>query len=275
MRNWNLIGIVLFFALAAPAIAQNKSIKYVTKDGCKLQVRAYINKAYQPRECSRYDLEIVRLPKDSHQWDFTADDDPNYHFPRGVTGDISPVRYGASRLATIHVTLYQYDMIEERVTFHNLDLGTPPSDPIIKTLPARYLALKEPVTVTTPSGITITLPAQGQETLEKVFTGAFEGNADALFIQISTSPSQREAVLPESPLFQKHGKPVTVKLDCAKPNSMVWYQADNTYRIIAVGLPDLKTVVHLDTLTLIVRQRVDLRSVPVTLTVPIDRSVGR
>ena len=54
---------------------------------------------------------------------------------------------------------------------------------------------------------------------------------------------------------------------------MVWYTADNTFTKIAVGMPDLKTITHLDTLTLIVRQWVDLKSVPVTLTVPIDRSV--
>lgn len=272
MHKWNLLGLVMLCVLTAPALAQDKSVRYVTKDGCVLQARAYINKAYQPREWSRYDLDIVHVPKDFYQWDFTADDDPSYHFTSGVSGNISPVRYGSSQLATIHVTLHQYDTIEERVTFHNLDLGTGSSNPVIKTLPARYLVLKEPVTATTPSGVTITLPAQGQETLEKVFTGAFEGNAEALFIQISTSPSQREAILPQSPLFQKHGKPVTIKLECVKPNFMVWYMADNTFKTIAVGLPNLKTVTHLDTLTLIVRQRVDLQAIPISLQVPISRN---
>lgn len=274
MQKWNLLGFVLLNIFAMPAFAQDGSMKYVTKDGCVLQARAYINKAYQPKEWSRYDFDIVHAPKNSYFWDFTADDDPSYHLT-SVDGDISPVRYGSSRQATLHVTLHQYDTYEEQVTFHNLDLGMSSSDPILKTLPSRYLVLKKPVTETTPSGITITLPAQGQETLEKVFTGAFEGNAEALFIQIRTSPNQREAVLPLSPLFQKHGKPVIIKLECAKPNFMVFYHADNTFKIIAVGLPNLKLVTHLDTLTLIVRQRVDLQAIPISLQVPISRSASR
>jgi len=277
MRQPKLFTLILLCALAIPAHAQEQGVKYATKDGCVLQARAYINKAYQPKEWSRYDLEIVHTPKDSYQWDFTADDDPDYHYTLGVEGGISPTRYELKRQTTIHVTLHQYDTYEERVTFHDLDLGTPSSQGIGRLVGgiARYLVLKEPVTATTPSGITITLPAQGQETLEKVFTGDFEGNAEALFIQISTSPSQREAVLPQSPLFQRHSKPVRIALNCAEPNVMVWCQADNTYKIISVGVPNLKTVTHLDTLTLIVRQRVDLQAIPISLQVPISRSASR
>lgn len=272
MHFVRFVGIALLCALAPAAQAQGYPHEYAVS-GFVLRAQAYKEKVYSPKEQSRYSFYIVQTPKGTAQWDFTLDDDPDFHLTHDVSGAVSPIPYGRSRLMTIHATLHEYDTYEEQVTFQNLNLGTSSSNLIIKTLPARYLALKEPVTATTPSGITITLPVQGQETLEKVFMGAFEGNAEALFIQLHTSPDQRLVVLPQSPLYKKYPKPVRVALDCPKPNNMVWYTADNTFKIIAVGLPDLKTVMHLDTLTLIVRQRVDLRSVPVTLTVPIDRVV--
>ena len=174
---------------------------------------------------------------------------------------------------TIHATLHEFDTYEERVTFHDLDLAPLADDFATKNGDSpRFLALKSAFTATTPSGIQITLPAQNVQHFEDMFS-SYNGNPNALFIRIHTSPNQHLVVLPQSPLYKKYPKRVSIALDCVKPNSMVSYQADNTYKIIAVGLPNLKTVTHLDTLTLIVRQRVDLKSVPVTLTVPIDRSV--
>lgn len=54
-------------------------------------------------------------------------------------------------------------------------------------------------------------------------------------------------------------------------NMMGSYEADNTYNTIAVGLPNIATVQHLDTLTLVVRQRVLLQRVPITLHLPVNR----
>lgn len=287
MQFTKYIGVALLCLFVPAAHSQDKPHEYTVKGGCVLWAQAYTNKAYGPRDSSRYTLQIFQTPKNSHQWDLTAPELPNEH---SVNIDSpSPHPYGRKRRTTLYATLHQYETYTEKVTFHNLDLGPvafdlfgkPSSelfgDPVsrphhLPTVTPRYLVLKEPVTATTPSGITITLPAQGKETLEKVFM-SFDGNANALFIQINTSPNQKLALLPASPLYQNHPKPVRIVLDCVKPNYMVFYQADNTYKIIAVGLPNLKTVTHLDTLTLIVRQRVDLRSVPVTLTVPIDRTV--
>ena len=70
-----------------------------------------------------------------------------------------------------------------------------------------------------------------------------------------------------------YGKPLRIQLDCDKPNFMVFYQADNTYKKIAIGLPDLKTVSHIDALTIVVRQRANVEEVPVTLTLPIYRKL--
>jgi hypothetical protein len=283
MNITKLLILALLCALAAPAHAQERGIKYLTKDGCVLRARAYVD-ARIPKSDYGCTLEIVRVPKNSFSWDFVLDSDPYDHYTK-VDGSITPTAVKRRRQATIGATLYQYDKAEERVTFHNLDLGPlavslfkiygdPNKDTVNRhAATPRYLVLKQPVTITTPTGIAITLPVQGEETLVKMFPN-MGGNPDALFIQIDVSPSQHEAVLPQSSLFLKHGKPVTIKLDCAKPDSMVWSTADNTFKTIALELPNLKTVTHLDTLTLIVRQRVDLQALPISLQVPISRSAN-
>ncbi len=277
------LGIALLCALTPAAQAQSTTHKYTVKGGFVLRAQAYRDKAYAPKEQSRhyafkeqsrYSFEVVQVPQGAGQWDFTLDDDPEYHYIYGVGGAVSPTPYGSSQQMIIHATLHQYDTYKEQVTFHNLDLVPLADDFATKDGDTpRFLALKSALTVTTPSGIQITLPAQNVQHFEDMFS-VYNGNINALFIRIETSPNQKLVPLPESPLYKQHPQPVRIALDCVKPNSMVFYQADNTYKIIAVGLPDLKTVMHLDTLTLIVRQRVDLRSVPVTLTVPVDRSVG-
>lgn len=112
---------------------------------------------------------------------------------------------------------------------------------------------------------------QGRDTFQKVFAH-FNGNANALFIEIRTAPSQHQVVLPKSPLYRKHDKPIRLTLDCPPPYQLVSYGADNTSQLIAIGLPDLEKVRHLDALTLIVRQRVDVQSIPVAFQVPVEQT---
>ena len=275
------LGIIALCALAASAHADQAPTDYVATGGCVIRAKADVERSYYGKRAipysleSRYSLEIIRTPKNAYHWDLTLAEDPSDH-STNVNG-ISRVPYGAKRYTTLRATLHQYDSYEERVSFKNLDLvplsprlGTAPAKPEWADLTPRCLSLKEPVTLTTPSGISITLPAQGAETLEKVFSN-FNGNANALFIQINTSPDKALVALLKSPLWRKHGKPVRIKLECPPPNFMVWYMADNTYKTIAVGLPHLRAVTRLDALTLIVRQRVDLRSVPISIRVPISR----
>ena len=276
---------VLFFFCLALGTASAQSGKqardcrdYKVKGGCVLRAQAYIDNAY-PTDSYRYNLEIIKTPKDRYQWDFTLDQATDYHFTGIVGGSYNPIE-GSSRKAIIHPILHQYDTLEERVTFTNLEVGPilpdtewselPGEDPLMAVTP-RYLNLKKPITLTTPSGISITLPAQGSETLDKVFR-MFNGNANALFIRIKTSPNEREVSLPSSPLYKKHKKPVRIALDCALPYHMGYFMADNTYDTISISMKDLKTVTHLDSLTLIIRQRIDLKSIPISLSVPVSRN---
>ena len=277
MRVLQHFGIILLCAVATSAHGQGKYTNYVAKGGCVLRAQAYKERDYyglgSPRYSvvSRYDLEIVRMPKTSCQWDYTLDEDPDEHYTN-LEG-ISPVPYGTKKHTILYATLHQYDIYEERVTFKDLNLEPFPARVKQKFyFTPRFLLLKQAVTATTPSGVSLTLPIQGAATPAN-FNGG--GNPDALFIQIHTSPNQREALLPNSPLFKKYGKPVRIKLECTPPNTLVWYRADNTYKTIAIGLPDLAKATHLNALTLIVRQRVDLQSIPVSIRVPISRSVSR
>ena len=261
-------GLGLAIATLAPVAsiqADQASDKFVVQGGCTLQARAYLNPAYAPRESSRYDLAIVSTPENSYQWDFTVGENPSYRCT-SLNGGISAKPYAGATQTTISAMLHQFDIHEERVTFKNLDLEPLSADNKSQFTP-RYLSLKEPMTQTTPSGISLTIPAQ-KWTLQEALT-LLNGNPNALFLQIQTSPAQREVYLPASPLCQKHGKPVRIKLECPKPNYMVWSEADNTFKTIAVGLPNLRTVQHLDELTFLVRQRVDLQSIPLALKVPI------
>ena len=262
-----VIGCAIVLASALPSVAKD----FVIPNVPTLRARAYVDQNYRKSESSRYDMEIVR-PSSTDSWDFTFENNPDRHHTN-ITGNISRVSYTAQQKTTsVKLTLHQYQTIEERVTFRNLDLM--PASPK-NSMPSRLLSVEEPITQTTPSGIHITIPAQRYNSIFKALANdkgvtTIHGNMSAIFFDVRTSPDKREVVLPQSPLYQKHKKPVTIKLDCIQPNFMVWYMADNTFKKLAVSVPNLATVQHLDELTFVVRQRVNLRSIPLVLQVPIE-----
>lgn len=255
-------------AALAPVAAQQRSI-FVERAGCVFKVAAYVDPAYKT-ESSRYSLELFQQPSDPYRWDFTLDgrDESPY---TNIHGAISATPYAGKTKTTIRARLRQYDTLEERVTFKNLALL-----PVDARLPSsrvtsRFLQLSQAVSATTPSGITVTLPAQGTDTFGEVFGGVFNGNANALFFQIEVSPDKRENLLNSSPLYRKHLRPVRIKLECVAPNFLVWHQADNTFKTIAIDIPRRETATRLDELTLLIRQRVEVSAVPVSFDVPISR----
>jgi len=266
-----LLPLLLGSALFASVCHAQEGLASSTWAGCKVQARAYIDHSIW--ESSRFDMSVLNPAKSAIRWDFTLGwehETQPYRYTSLSHGQ-SRLPYGKAKETTIYATLCQYDTMEERVTFHNLDLC--PLEDEWETTPGvtpRFLALRSAVTATTPSGIQITFPAQNVKHFNDMFSG-YNGNANALFVQIETKPNQREVVLPLSPLYHKYKKPCLIQLDCDQPNLMVFYQADNTYKIIAVGLPNLKTVMHLDSLTLVVRQRVNLQQVPIAVRLPISR----
>ncbi len=273
--------LLVLFSLCALGATQTCQAQgdYTTSTwaGCKIEARAYVDPV--DHKSSLYDFAVVNAKDSPTHWDVTLgwqDKDATNleHYAGTLSRAQSRLPYGKAKETAVKVTLWQYATLEERVTFHNLDLA-PLADEYKLTpdVSPRVLALDSAVTATTPSGITVTLPAQ-HETFLSMFH-VFAGNPNALFIKIGTTPNQREAALPLSPLYQKYQKPVQIKLDCDPPNFNVFYQADNTYDAIAIGLPNLRTATHLDTLTLIVRQRVNLQRLPVSLRLPVFQPVKR
>lgn len=265
------ISLLLGGVLTASSCHAQEGLTTSTWAGCQVQARAYVDPMVW--ESSRFDMAVVNPPNSPTRWDFTLDWE---HFtdPQRYTAVNSQSRlpYGKAKTTTIHATLCQYAILEERVTFHDLDLNPLADDWDTKHGETpRFLALPSAVTATTPSGIRITLPAQNVQHFTDMFSG-FNGPIDALFIRIETMPNQPETILSLSPLYRKYYKPVLIQINNA--DNLYHYSnadADNTATIMGINLPNLRTVMHLNALTLIVRQRVNLKEVPVAVRVPISR----
>ena len=290
-----VFGFVLGAALAAHATivsAQTFPSTVVKGNGYTLQASAYLDPARLPdnkyNPASRFDLSIAAAPGSPLKWDFVLPDNPAYPYTTMSGGYGSP-NYKTQTKTTIRATLRQFVTYDEKVTFKNLDLtpvvpsSTQGMDSIPMTSPngevkqvlfpsgPRFLKLSQARSVTTPSGITVTLPVQVGFDGAVEDMGAYNGNIDALWLHISVNPRTQFSKLPDSPLFRQHGRPVSIKIEVPEPNTLVYYAADNTYTALKVSFPNLQTLHHLDELTLIIRQRVDLQSIPVTIEVPISK----
>jgi hypothetical protein len=262
--KFSVLANVLFCAHIAHAAPQSRDF---IVDGCIMRASAYVD--HNSR--SRYSLEILQTPRGARRWGFTLSDAPNRMQDTKVSGAISRVPYSGKKETTIRGTLHEYAVFDERVTFKNVKLG-----PLLEKTPGmmnispRYLEIPQALTATTRSGVRVTLPAQGFDTLRQVLINV-NGNLNALFVQIRVTPNERVVKLPQSPLYQQFRKPLRLTLDVSKPNQLLSSGANNASTLIAIGLPDLKTATRFDEFTLIVRQRVNLRSIPLALAVPISR----
>lgn len=230
-------------------------------------VRAYVDPDQKnPKFASRFDLSVRADQQHPAKWEFSL---PNSSYPFGdnVTGEFAPAPYNNKPRTTIKATLHRFDTYDEQITFKNLPLNAlVPLPAGAYASPMRHLELTSAQTQTTPSGISVTLPVQSADALPLMMNG----NADAVFINIRVSPNAILNRLPNSPLVQKYGKDVRIKLEVPDPDLLVWYGADNTFPRIAVGIPHLRTATTMD-LTLILRQKVELETVPVAFDVPVAR----
>ena len=250
------------------AHAREIPFQYANRAGLTLRIRAYTTPSMPVKYASRYDLEIAKTPNDGFRWDYTVPDEPNIHYNHSY-GFSCEKSFNNQKRVTIRATLHQYKTYDEKLIFKGLDL-VPLNPANLEKTPfpgiGRSLDLKTPRTLTTPSGISVTLLAKGGNLMS-----FYNGNARALFIAIKTAPGQQKTVLPKSPLYKKFDKPVSIRLESLAPNFMVSSFVDNTSDMLAISFPDLYKVNHLDALTLIVRQRVELKTIPVAIEVPVER----
>ena len=241
--------------------------------GCQVHARAYVDPTVWGS--SRFDMDVANSEGSPTRWDFTLDWEHATEPERytGIRRAMPRLPYGKAKATTIRATLCRYAALEERVTFRNLDLNPPADGWGTKEGEApRFLALKSPLTVTTTSGIQITLPAQNVRRFEELSSG-YNGPAGLLFIRLQTTPNQPGVALPLSPLYRKYRKPVLIEINNADdPAHYSSDYPDNAAKIIGINVPQLGTVMHLDTLTLVIRQRINLQEVPIAVRVPIDRA---
>jgi len=259
--------------LAAPffcctsAGAQTFPPTVVKRNGYTLAARAYIDPSRLP---SRYDLRLLQPKNTPYRWDFVI---PGSNFPRTeALASVGTSDYRTQKQATIRAILRQYDTYEEKVTFKNLDLA-PPKPTYGNAVTSRALSLSKARSMTTPSGITITLPAQSYDAIPDFMAG----NPNALFIRIEVSPNAKLITsLPKSPLFRKHRRPMSLQLGVPMRvygREEIYYYDDATpnYGRVALFIPNLKTAMHLDQLSFFVRQRTNLQTLPVAIQVPISK----
>ena len=236
-----------------------------------LKARAYVDSSKLP---SRYDLRLYQDYSKPYHWDFVI---PGSDFPRTqALASVSPSEYENHKQTTIRATLRQSSSYTEKVTFKNLDLA-PPKPAFGDRVTSRALSLPKKRSITTPSGITITLPTQSYDGIPPMMAG----NPNALFIRVEVTPNAKLIKsLPKSPLFRKHHLPVSLRLGVIRhvygKNYIDYYKgATPPYGQVGVDIPNLKTAMHLDQITFYIRQRIDLQTVPITIQVPISRAVNQ
>lgn len=170
----------------------------------------------------------------------------------------------------LHCEMEQFETYHERVTFHNI--------PLAKNLKGIVcLAPSHALSQTTPSGITVTLPA-GREQEAEAFRNNFgsEGMAYpgktkfAINYLLRLDPSNAAASLPRSPLSQKFHKPVTITASLAEPlQESGSYSQGGHPTVHNFHAPGGTTTVLKD-FPIVVQQQCDLQVVPMTFTLPIE-----
>ena len=171
--------------------------------------------------------------------------------------------HAANRFLRVQVELTEFETYDESVTFHDLAIPVPANNKDVTIQPL----VPQAQTVTTPSGIVVTLKASDGTPPGNSLSG--QGTVLAPLFGITPVTSADKAVdLPASPLARKYGKSVRIALKAVAPfqQPMSMIDAANTrvYMTLPTAMP-----AHLKKLSMVVQQRVKLRTVPVTLTLPI------
>lgn len=279
----------------------------VTKNGITMSAKAW----NQQDTVGNGSIETILhpiLPANSHQWDvvltrqerewepFNAD---GRNLRNGVSGPPILGRNGVfttqfeqwfgggiheyagsnpyprtNRFLRMTTELRQFETFDEPVTFHNIAV-------IYDTqIEVYFLSIPRSVSVTTPSGVTVTLPAS-----QRQFTVPWGG---AINLSVLVHPggdgaegddAEAAYALPRSPLARTFGKPVQLSLLFPGPYRQSGYSPPYKSKPASYGL-DLrhdpknysKTLPPppvLKSFTIVVHQRVDIQTIPMTFTLPI------
>ena len=156
--------------------------------------------------------------------------------------------------------LQQSRPYSETVTFHNVPLKTING--------AVFLAPGRPLTQTTPSGITVTLP--GVAAIQNTLTTFLSGSRGSINYIFQFTPGAVVGSLPHSPLYQKYRKMVNIRVSAKLPKGYDWAGSESTGNVSINYFKGPKPYPSLlKSFTFTVQQSVDLRAIPMTFTVPI------
>jgi len=164
---------------------------------------------------------------------------------------------GATHWVRLGARLQEYASYDETVVFHNLSVVK------YRGSGGLYLAGAQPQTVTSPSGVTVTLvDVQNQKQLTYSRGGVGVGLL-IRYPQTNLYPS-----LPHSPLWRKHNGLIHVSVEVPKPYEDYGYSGSEMEGTSGFrsDKPLPKTFASFP---VIIRQRVNLRAVPMMFTLPV------
>lgn len=260
------------------------------------------------------------LPPNSHQWELVTNDQwseweklgqahpQDVYASRPIEGrsghfsvrDLAP-NYGnltrrfpadyrsASHFVRLSYELRQFETHDEAVTFHNLAV-TQDKNGTFGDAKTYNLTVLHPITLTTPSGIAVTIPVQG-------IREHGDGMGASFNVQLTVKSTAVPAELPQSPLVRQFNKPIAISISFAPPQQVSSWSVKpgdtQTYSLELPINPVMETYQgrlrwltnvknhkhipfyadippHLKNLTVIVRQRVEIQTIPMTFTVPVS-----
>jgi len=167
-----------------------------------------------------------------------------------------------NRFLRMTTEMHEFETYDEPVTFHNVTVKRD------RLSNAYYIVLPKQLSQTTPSGVTITLPAQGERT-DSLTSSAFNV---IMSVQPRITSEENTYSLPKSPLTYTYGKPVRLRITLARPYTQTggFYEPKQDvpayYATSFSGTPPPSVFKDF---TIIVHQRVDLQTIPMTFTLPI------
>ncbi len=225
-------------------------------------------------------LHVVSVPATmAHQWELEASNpvmEWTADAPSAGSGTLSsPIPPNAPRdgwmtpfwqtpyahdihYAGQEAALCQFETYDEPVTFHDVTIRTQ-SDYGGLT----YCVVSAAQSVTTPSGVTITLPRQHMD--QNASQG---GDVNAINCDFVLSGGDKPQLLPQSPLCRQFNRPATLQIVMPKPADVNMWGTNNGTLTLGFTLPKPYPT-HLADFTVIVRQRVNLQSFPLHFVVPV------
>ena len=288
--HWRIAGLPYMRQMISdsPAITEQ-----VTKSGITVTAHAYrVRHAIFLRT-------VPNLPPGSHQWELVRNSsssqyekfDPNhkadasYAMPittregvllgndlsiRSILDTWYPAAYrSASRFVRLDCALRQFEIYDEQVTFPNVALERSSFASDGQTY---YVSVPETVTLLTPRGLAVTLPKQGADN-NHISLGYIN-------LSLSVKPNPSPAELPHTPLNRQYAQPITVNVQFPAANGLGGWIENGEIIGYAARVPEnLKSpdrFPHLSlapptrrNFTILLHERVDLQTLPMTFTVPV------